>query len=123
VVRLLVQQSPESLHMANKAGFLPLQIAVSRSNCSLKMARLLAEPFPGALKVAARETGLLPLHAAAANGASLDVLFYLATKCPAVAVTATAAAARSGSERGLARTQQGRRGGHVARPPGCIGSF
>jgi ankyrin repeat protein len=89
VVRLLVQQSPESLRVANNAGLLPLQIAVSRSNCSLKMVRLLAEPFPGALK-ACDGNGLLPLQVAAANGASLDVLFYLATKFPAAAAPARA---------------------------------
>jgi ankyrin repeat protein len=94
VVRILVKESPESLRAANGAGILPLQLAVSRPNRSLALVRRLAEPWPEALKVSGRN-GLLPLHVAAASGASLDVLFYLATKGPAAVSAAAATATRA----------------------------
>jgi ankyrin repeat protein len=74
-----LEQRPQLLQATDKRGFLPLHAAVSQSEVSLDLVKLLLERFPGSAE-RKDNMGLLPLHVAAANGAPLDVVNLLTSK-------------------------------------------
>jgi ankyrin repeat protein len=81
IVPVLVEHGAEALGVANAAGSLPAHVAESQANCPIDVMMALIEPHPEALQTK-DGNGWLPFQLAAANDATLDVLFYLVAKWP-----------------------------------------
>jgi ankyrin repeat protein len=80
-IQYFVGQYAEALAVKDSDGSLPLHVALAQRKVSLEVAKFLVEQDPRSLRQK-DGTGLLPLHIAAVWHASLDVLYYLASKDP-----------------------------------------
>jgi hypothetical protein len=80
-VRYLVAQHRPTLDVADLDGSLPLHAALAHGRAYLELVEFLVDQRLPSLRHTNRK-GLMPLHVAASSDASLDVLYYVASKFP-----------------------------------------
>jgi ankyrin repeat protein len=83
VVQYLVEQFPDAIKMADKAGNFPFHRACGKGAASLEVVQYLVEQWPDAVRVAGADERL-PLDTAcwSRGTVSLEVLQFLVEQCP-----------------------------------------